>query len=100
MIRLLTFLSVVLLAIQAIEASGVRGVASWYGEKYRGKIMANGQPFNPEKLTCASNHYLLGTRLLVQSGRKKVQVVVTDRGPDLKLNRQLDLSRAAFQKLA
>jgi rare lipoprotein A len=90
-----------------------RVTASWYGEAYRGRTMANGRPFNPDALTCASWHWPLGTRLRVsrvQGSRFKVQgsavpsvlVLVTDRGPAKRLlrTRQLDLSRAVFARLA
>ena len=77
--------------------------ASWMGEGLRGKLMANGKLFNPDKLTCASWEYPLGTKLCIVYGTKEVVVVVTDRGPSRKLWRQgrrLDLSKAAFKKLA
>lgn len=77
--------------------------ASWYGyEIQRGSLMANGQPFNPAALTCASWSYPLGTRLRVARGTNAVVVTVTDRGPAKRLlrTRQIDLSRAAFARLA
>ena len=41
------------------------GYASWYGEDHRGRLMANGKKFNPDKLTAASWFYPLGTRVRV-----------------------------------
>src|SRR5215468_7676281 len=41
------------------------GVASWYGEEHRGRLMANGKRFNPDKLTAASWFYPLGTKVQV-----------------------------------
>ena len=80
------------------------GLAAWYGEEHRGKLMANGQPFDPDQLTAASWFYPLGTKLLVSAAgsSNQVEVVVTDRGPSRKYLRQgrlLDLSRAAFERL-
>jgi len=78
-------------------------VASWYGEEHRGKLMANGRPFDPDRLTAASWFYPLGTRIRVQAGSRSVVVEITDRGPARKLVRQgrtLDLSYAAFSRLA
>ena len=75
--------------------------ASWYGEGYRGKAMANGQPFNPDAMTCAGWAWPLGTMLRVTSvdtGRSVV-VEVTDRGPAAWTGCQLDLSRAAFARI-
>lgn len=86
---------------------GVRTLtASWHGDECRGKIMANGEPFNPENFTCASWDYPLGTKLCVTTAYYgqvySVTAVVTDRGPNKRLlkTRQLDLSRSAFQALA
>ncbi len=76
-------------------------VTSWYGEDHRGRPMANGRPFNPDRPTCASWFHPLGTRLEVRHARRRVVVTVTDRGPARRLLRtlQLDLSRAAFAAL-
>ena len=82
------------------EEPGVEGVASWYGDEYAGKIMANGQPFNPSKMTAACNHYALGTTLEVTHARRSVKVTVTDRGPRRDLGRLIDLSQGAFTRLA
>ena len=75
--------------------------ASWYGEGYRGKAMANGQPFDPDAMTCAGWAWPVGAMLRVTSvgtGRSVV-VKVTDRGPAAWTGCQLDLSRAAFARI-
>jgi rare lipoprotein A len=77
--------------------------ASWYGEQHRGLLMANGQRFNPGKLTAASWFYDLGTKVVVTHDGRSVVVEITDRGPAKRLaraGRKIDLSRAAFAKLA
>lgn len=76
------------------------GIASWYGEELRGELMANGKPFNPDKLTCASWNYPLGTKLRVSHKNKSVTVEVTDRGPNKRLGRLIDLSQKAFSVLS
>jgi rare lipoprotein A len=81
-------------------------VASWYGEAHRGRLMANGKKFNPDRLTGASWFYALGTKVRVISAgaqRRSVVVTITDRGPAWELvrdGRAIDLSHAAFRKLA
>lgn len=82
------------------------GQASWYGEAHRGKLMANGKKFDPDKLTAASWFYPLGTRVRVtlrsQPGRSVV-VTITDRGPAKRLVREgriIDLAHAAFEQMA
>src|SRR5437667_12249345 len=85
------------------------GLASWYGEEHRGKLMANGRPFDPEKLTAASWFYRLGTEVCVTRATAtatgpvcSVLVTITDRGPAHELVRRgriIDLSHAAFKRL-
>ena len=82
------------------ESDTRQGRASWYGEEYRGRIMANGKPFDPDAMTCASFAYPLGTVLVVRHGLRSVAVRVTDRGPAESLGRIVDLSHAAFAALA
>jgi peptidoglycan lytic transglycosylase len=77
------------------------GIASWYGIQHQGRPMANGKKFDRRKLTAAYWYVPLGTVLHVvnlENGRS-VTVTVTDRGPNLRLHRVLDLSEAAAQKL-
>jgi len=74
-------------------------IASYYGEKYRGRTTASGSIFNPDDLTAAHKTLPFGTRLLVENGPNNVFVTITDRGPYIK-GRELDLSRAAFERLA
>ncbi|MGZ5506650.1 MAG: septal ring lytic transglycosylase RlpA family protein [Limisphaerales bacterium] len=77
--------------------------ATWYGESWRGKPMANGKPYNPDALTCASWHYPLGTKLHITHDKRSVTVQVTDRGGRnrwYQLGKTIDLTPAAFSKLA
>jgi rare lipoprotein A len=77
--------------------------ASWYGERQRGLLMANGDRFNPDKLTAASWFFDFGTMVVVTHANRSVVVEITDRGPTKHLvreGRRIDLSRAAFAKLA
>lgn len=82
--------------------AGECGKASFYGLAHQGEPMANGKPFNRHALTAASWGYPLGTRVIVRNVRngRSVQVVITDRGPKKSLHRIIDLSEAAFAKLA
>ena len=77
------------------------GTASWYGIQHQGRKMANGKRFDRHKLTAASWYYPLGTmvRVVNVSNGKSVIVTVTDRGPNLRLNRIIDLSEAAAGRL-
>ena len=75
------------------------GVASWYGEKYRGRTTASGSVFNPDELTAAHRSLPFGTVVRCTLGSSSVDVVITDRGPFVE-GRELDLAKAAFAKLA
>ena len=63
--------------------------------------MANGRRFDRRALTAASYAYPLGTVLEVVDvkNRRRVVVMVTDRGPKHRLKRLLDLSEGAAKIL-
>ena len=96
------------LGVPARARRATNGVASWYGEEHRGKLMANGKRFNPDKFTAASWFYPLGTKVRVTLAssaepRRSVVVTITDRGPAKELVRDgriIDLSHAPFRRLA
>ena len=77
------------------------GTASWYGKQHQGRKMANGQRFDRRKLTAASWDFPLGTTLRVVNMKNgnSVVVTITDRGPNHRLHRILDLSEAAATNL-
>ena len=63
--------------------------------------MANGKGFDRRKLTAASWYFPLGTNIRVVNVKnlESVIVTITDRGPNLRLNRIVDLSEAAADRL-
>jgi rare lipoprotein A len=80
------------------------GYASYYSYECADNPMANGEIFDPEKRTCASWFFDLGTVLIVKSldTGQSTEVVVTDRGPNKRLvkkGRIIDLSKRAFQDI-
>ncbi|WP_320170901.1 septal ring lytic transglycosylase RlpA family protein [Maridesulfovibrio sp.] len=76
------------------------GIASWYGEKFHGKVTASGEPYDMDKLTAAHNYLPLGVKVTVTNldNNKSVDVVINDRGPFVP-DRIIDLSRAAAREL-
>jgi len=79
------------------------GIASFYGNgEPLNKYTASGEVFNPDDLTAASWYYDFGTMLKVTNLKngKYVIIRVNDRGPNKRLNRAIDLSRAAFKQIA
>jgi rare lipoprotein A len=75
--------------------------ASYYADKFNGRKTANGEIFNNDKMTCAHRTLAFGTKLKVSNpaNNKEVVVTVNDRGPQ-KASREIDLSKAAFIKIA
>lgn len=72
-------------------------LASWYGgvgEKLA-RHSADGSIFRPGALTAASRSLAFGTRLRVSFRGRSTIVTITDRGPNIRTGRSLDLSRGA-----
>jgi rare lipoprotein A len=93
--------AILLALLTAGQALGT--VASFYGHSHEGRLMANGQPFNPHALSAASWFYPLGSWVTVTHGARTVRCQITDRGPARRLVRQgrtIDLSEAAFERIA
>ncbi|MGH9456034.1 MAG: septal ring lytic transglycosylase RlpA family protein [Thermoanaerobaculia bacterium] len=76
------------------------GMASWYGEEFAGRTTANGEIFDPLKLTAAHRTLPFGTMLDVTNPTtgKSVRVRINDRGPFVG-DRVLDVSYAAAMEL-
>ena len=85
-----------------------RVTASWYGEQYRGNVCADNKTiFNPDDPKQAAHRsYPFGSVIRVSLTKDKyIDVTIVDRGPFVKdkngkYTREIDLSRAAFQKLS
>lgn len=77
-----------------------RGVASWYGSKFHGRMTSAQEPYDMHALTAAHKTLPLPTYVRVRNLRnnKSVIVRVNDRGPFVD-NRIIDLSYAAARRL-
>ncbi len=73
-----------------------RGTASYYADRFQGRKMANGRPYDKNGFTCAHLRYPFGTLLRIKNlaNGKECVVEVTDRGPYSK-RFTVDLSKAA-----
>ncbi len=90
------------LEIRKTEAQPPKAVvASWYGEDYHGKPMANGDPYDMYANTIAHKDLPLGTRVELKNPRtgQTSTAVITDRGPYVK-GRDIDLSYGLACKLS
>jgi rare lipoprotein A len=77
-----------------------RGVASWYGQKFHGRLTSNRETYDMYAMTAAHKTLPLPTYARVRNLRnnKSVIVRVNDRGPFVH-NRIIDLSYGAALKL-
>ena len=76
------------------------GQASWYGNKFHGKLTASGETYNMNAYTSAHRTLPFGTivRVTNTANNKSVDVKVNDRGPHVK-GRVIDLSYKAFTQI-
>ncbi|MGK7915531.1 MAG: septal ring lytic transglycosylase RlpA family protein [Prochloraceae cyanobacterium] len=78
----------------------VRGIASWYGPGFHGRLTANGEKYNQNAFTAAHPNLAFGTRVRVtnlNNGRSTI-VRINDRGPYI-AGRIIDLSAAAARAI-
>ncbi|MDX1700563.1 MAG: septal ring lytic transglycosylase RlpA family protein [Melioribacteraceae bacterium] len=77
-----------------------RGIASWYGPNFHGKLTANGEIYDMYELTAAHKTLPFNSivKVLNLSNGKSVIVRINDRGPFVK-NRIIDLSKKAAQEV-
>lgn len=80
--------------------SSFRGLASYYGNEFNGRMTSSGEIFDQSRFTAAHRSLPFGTFLLVTNPKNNATVVVrvNDRGP-FKMERVLDLSQAAAEEL-
>ena len=76
------------------------GVASWYGRREQGRLMACGIPFNRYAMVAANRTLPLGSEVQVTNLRngRSVVVRIMDRGPYI-AGRVIDLSEGAAERL-
>ena len=76
-------------------------VASWYGEKYHGRAMANGTPFDMHANTIAHKDLPFGTQVELKNPEtgQVEKATVTDRGPYI-AGRDVDLSYGLAERLS
>jgi rare lipoprotein A len=77
-----------------------RGIASWYGKKFHGRLTSNGETYDMYAMTAAHKTLPLGVEVRVVNKRngKSTVVRINDRGPFV-AGRIIDLSYTAAQKL-
>jgi rare lipoprotein A len=76
------------------------GKASFYADKFQGRMTASGEKFKQEKLTAAHRTLPFGTKVKVVNlaNGRSVKVTINDRGP-FAPGRIIDVSKKAARKL-
>lgn len=92
----------IILLLILVTSQAQAHTATWYGDRFHGRLTASGERYNQNAFTCASNKYKFGTRLKVtnKANDKSVICRVNDRGGFSKYGVALDLSKGAFKKIA
>lgn len=90
----------ILSAQTSLKTPKQEGKASYYADKFHGKLTASGERFNMHDYTAAHRHYPFNTLLRITnlSNNKTVYVRINDRGPYIP-GRVLDISKAAAEEL-
>ncbi|MGQ4648616.1 septal ring lytic transglycosylase RlpA family protein [Lyngbya aestuarii] len=78
----------------------IKGMASWYGPGFHGRLSASGERFNQNAMTAAHRHLPFGTSVRVTNlnNGRSVVVRINDRGPFVR-GRVIDLSAGAAKAL-
>ncbi len=88
-------------AVKKEKKHGLVGKASWYGDKFHGRLTASGVAYNMYTQTAAHRTLPFGTVVEVvdASSKKSTIVCITDRGPFVR-GRVIDLSKTAADELS
>lgn len=102
-IKLFLYLVGILLTFSystAFSQEVMKGKASFYGNKFHGRLTSSGEKYHRDSLTCAHRTLPFGTLLKVRNVKngREVIVEVNDRGPYCR-GRIVDLSRAAAEEI-
>lgn len=86
--------------VEKLAKNHWQGIASYYHQKFNGRLTSTGEIFSNKKLTAANNFLKLGTMVKVTNllNGKSVIVKVNDR-MNRKNKRLIDLSQAAAKEL-
>lgn len=101
MIKKLAFVALAIFTINtAFSQITEIGLASFYADKFDGRITASGDVFDQTKMTAAHRTLPFGSKVKVTNlvNKKTITVVINDRGPFVN-DRVIDLSKAGAKQL-
>lgn len=104
---ILTFLAIATIAgcssAPSFNTSSAKqtGKASFYADKYHGRLTASGEVYSQQAMTAAHKELPFGSKVRVTNlaNNRSVTVTVNDRGPFVR-GRIIDLTKKAFSQLA
>ncbi len=101
--RIFLFVSILMFALSAASFEAfaqMKGKATYYHNRFHGRLTSDGSIYHKDSLTCAHKTLPFGTvlRVINKKNGKEVVVTVNDRGP-FRPNTMLDLSYAAAKEL-
>lgn len=73
---------------------------TWYGSAFHGNYTKSGEIFDKNKLTCASNHFKIGTKLKITNVENGKSVIVKVNDTGAFKDKNIDLSEGAFKRIA
>ena len=92
-----------IVVVGLLEDSTATLKASWYSEKegcvHKSCLMANGERFDENKISCASRQFY-GQVLQIEYNGKVIECPVTDKISKTYDSERIDLSKKAFETLA
>lgn len=99
-IQKITFFLFALLTTATLCAQQHVGDATYYHNKFHGRLTSDGSRYHKDSLTCAHRTYPFGTMLKVRNPKNGNEVIVkvTDRGP-FRRGAIVDLSEAAAEEI-
>lgn len=98
--KLLVLITILFSCAFFTSAQVQNGKASFYADKFEGRITASGDKYKHNKLTAAHKTLPFGTKVRVTNlaNNQTVEVVINDRGPYVD-GRIIDVSKSAAEKL-
>ncbi len=100
-LKLILFVAFIVIGLrQGFSQSEETGLASFYNDKFEGRLTSSGAVYRKNKMTAAHRTLSFNTRIRVTNlaNGRSVIVTVNDRGPYVK-GRIVDLSKSAAVKL-
>lgn len=100
MVKIIVIFNLLVLSFCVSAQITETGLASFYDDKFQGRVTASGELFDHNKLTAAHRTFPFGTIVKVVNleNKKELEIRINDRGPFVN-NRLIDVSAKAAKEL-